>query len=401
MQSLYQYLKQVSIAMKTKDGIKMSDSFSLRHSHTKNSNLLNVDSEEVLQTIDHHLGEITLLHLKCVTAVSRKDYNEAYSYQSPLVQQWIKLFQAIKDENWLLPVMITVCLDLRCLALKVGTVTSGDSSTVTKPREALEKAAEALMNCFRICTADNRAGERETKKWGMMSFVNQLFKVYFKLNKLNLMKPLIRAIDSSPFKEKFSKAQQITYKYFVGRKATFDSEYALANEYLTYAFEKCHKSMRKNKRLILIYLVPVKLLLGYMPTKAVLEKYDLTSLWEVAEAVKCGRLNNLNRAMEKHQSFFIKSGIYLILEKLKLIAYRNLFKRAYLQVKNHVVPMQVLLAAAQIVDNEPVEMDDVHCLVANMIHSGKIKGYISLAHQKLVLSKVDAFPKLSNISHSN
>lgn len=63
--------------------------------------------------------------------------------------------------------------------------------------------------------------------------------------------------------------------------------------------------------------------------------------------------------------------------------------------------MQVLLAAAQIVDNEPVEMDDVHCLVANMIHSGKIKGYISLAHQKLVLSKVDAFPKLSNISHSN
>lgn len=65
-----------------------------------------------------------------------------------------------------------------------------------------------------------------------------------------------------------------------------------------------------------------------MPTKAVLEKYDLTSLWEVAEAVKCGRLNNLNSAMEKHQSFFIKSGIYLILEKLKLIAYRNLFKRA-------------------------------------------------------------------------
>lgn len=107
---------------------------------------------------------IISLFSRCVTAVSRKDYNEAYSYQSPLVQQWIKLFQAIKDENWLLPVMITVCLDLRCLALKVGTVTSGETSTVTKPREALEKAAEALMNCFRICTADKYVAKPVSKK---------------------------------------------------------------------------------------------------------------------------------------------------------------------------------------------------------------------------------------------
>ena len=58
-----------------------------------------------------------------------------------------------------------------------------------------------------------------------------LFKVYFRINKLNLCKPLIRAIESSNFKESFSLAQKITYKYFAGRKAMFDSDYRNADEY--------------------------------------------------------------------------------------------------------------------------------------------------------------------------
>jgi hypothetical protein len=36
----------------------------------------------------------------------------------------------------------------------------------------------------------------------------------------------------------------------------FDSDYKVADEYLTYAFENCHKFSKRNKRLILIYLVP-------------------------------------------------------------------------------------------------------------------------------------------------
>lgn len=58
-----------------------------------------------------------------------------------------------------------------------------------------------------------------------MNLVNQLFKVYFRINKLHLMKPLIRAIDSSPLKERFSLSQQITFRYFVGIKYMFDSDY--------------------------------------------------------------------------------------------------------------------------------------------------------------------------------
>ncbi len=52
----------------------------------------------------------------------------------------------------------------------------------------------------------------------------------------------------------------------------FDDNFKAAEEYLTYAFEHCHKSSTANKRSILTYLIPVKMLLGHMPSRAILEK---------------------------------------------------------------------------------------------------------------------------------
>ena len=43
---------------------------------------------------------------------------------------------------------------------------------------------------------------------------------------------------------------------------------------------------------------------------------------EVVAAVKEGNLLRLNEALEANEKFFIKCGIYLILEKLKIITYR-------------------------------------------------------------------------------
>lgn len=42
---------------------------------------------------------------------------------------------------------------------------------------------------------------------------------------------------------------------------------------------------------------------------------------------RCGNLLKLTEALQTNELFFIKSGVYLILEKLKIITYRNLFKK--------------------------------------------------------------------------
>lgn len=261
----------------------------------------------------------------------------------------------------------------------------------------LEKAAENLLSCFRVCCADNRTSEEDTKRHGMLYLANQLLKVYFRINKLHLCKPLIRAIDSSSLWYQFPLAQQITYRYFVGRKAMFDSEYQAANEYLSFAFENCHKKSHKNKRLILTYLVPVKMLLGYMPTKQLLEKYNLLQFWDLVSVVKNGDLRGIDSVMEKHEKFFISAGIYLIVEKLKITAYRNLFRKVFLVENTHQIDIASFQAALQVMGEKDVDTDETQCIVANLIYQGKIKGYISYQHKKVVVSKQTAFPPLSSM----
>ncbi|XP_054283016.1 PCI domain-containing protein 2 [Macrosteles quadrilineatus] len=391
--SLTSYFHMINNSWRNKNGERLSECLSCRHGHALNSRLY-VDNPEAdcADFLDSPVDDIVGAHLRCIKELSRRSYKTAFDYQLMVTSGVTKVLQSLADENWLLPVVKTAFLDLRLIALKLLNVPGVGT-------KALETAAETLMSCFRICAADNRASERDSKRMGMMSLINQLFKIYFRINKLHLMKPLSRAIEQSPYKDRFPLGQRITYKYFIGRKAMFYSDYATANEYLTFAFVHCHKQSKKNKRLILLNLVPVKMLLGYMPTKAVLEKYDLLQLWEVVLAVKKGCISELSNVMQQHQAFFIKSGIYLIIEKLKIITYRNLFKKVwFLSDKTHQLPIHSLLVALQMMEGEGVELEEAHCILANLIHEGKVKGYISLQHQKLVLSKTDPFPRLSTVS---
>lgn len=387
------YLQIVDRTWRSANGNLLSGYLSIRHEHAKQRNF-HIDSPEniVGKFLQGPIEELVIFHLKCLYGISLGDFLAAYQSQSCLVQTFIKLLQAQKDENWCLPVMYTVCSDLRLIAQQAEKQRSG---VAEKPGEYLEKAAECLLACFRICAADNRTDDRDTKRKGMMGLVNQLFKVYFRINKLHLCKPLIRAIESSPFKDSFSLSQQITYRYFVGRKAMFDSDYKAADKYLSYAFENCHKMSRKNKRLILIYLVPVKMLLGYIPSRNVLERYDVLEFSGLVDAVCQGNLKIFDEIMEYHESFFIDSGIYLIVDKLKIIAYRNLFKKVYLILNKHQIPVESLQTALEFL-NQDVDLDETECIVANLINEGKIKGYISHQHRKVVVSKQNPFPSLTS-----
>eukprot|EP00795_Rhopilema_esculentum_P016375 gene16375-7777_t len=132
-----------------------------------------------------------------------------------------------------------------------------------------------------------------------------------------------------------------------------------------------------------------------MPSKKLLHKYKLDQFTDVAKAVCVGNLLLLNQALEKYQTFFIRSGIYLILEKLKIITYRNLFKKTCLLMNTHQLPIEAFKVALHYMGATDVDTDEVHCILANLIHMGYLKGYISYQHQKLVVSKKDAFPSLA------
>uniref|UniRef100_A0A674I1Y6 PCI domain-containing protein 2 n=1 Tax=Terrapene triunguis TaxID=2587831 RepID=A0A674I1Y6_9SAUR len=381
--TINQYLQQVLEAIDSRDGLFCAELVSFKHPHVANPRLqLPSPEDKCQQVLEPPYDEMFAAHLRCTYAVGNHDFIEAYKCQTVIVQY-----------------------PLPSVQLELADVTPGGNSAdqqlvkkgKSKVGDMLEKAAELLMSCFRVCASDTRAGIDDSKKWGMLFLVNQLFKIYFKINKLHLCKPLIRAIDSSNLKDEYSMAQRVTFKYYVGRKAMFDSDFKQAEEYLSFAFEHCHRSSQKNKRMILIYLLPVKMLLGHMPTIQLLKKYELMQFAEVTKAVSEGNLLLLNDALTKHETFFIRCGIFLILEKLKIITYRNLFKKVYLLLKTHQLSLDAFLVALKFMQVEDVDIDEVQCILANLIYMGHIKGYISHQHQKLVVSKQNPFPPLSTV----
>jgi hypothetical protein len=96
--------------------------------------------------------------------------------------------------------------------------------------------------------------EDGSKKTGVLAIVNELFAIYFRLNTLRLCKNLVRPVESRKLHEQATMGQMVTYRFFTGRLALFEDQFALAEESLEYAFNNCHKNALKNKKLILHYV---------------------------------------------------------------------------------------------------------------------------------------------------
>ena len=63
---------------------------------------------------------IVLYSHRAIWAVSNHDFIEAFGCQAAAVSAFTKALQAMKDENWALPIMFVLCIDLRLFALSVS-----------------------------------------------------------------------------------------------------------------------------------------------------------------------------------------------------------------------------------------------------------------------------------------
>lgn len=179
------YLNAIQRTWSSQDGILVAQFLSLRDKHANNTNLQIEYPDNIVDRIcDSPIDELVSSHLKVLYYLARermlythlfiylshpqlfvnalfyqclaRNYLEAYKQQTTCAQSVIKMLQLLKEENWCLPIMYTVCLDLRLLAQKCE---EAGGNNLNKPGEILEKAAECLLGCFRVCAADNRLVE--------------------------------------------------------------------------------------------------------------------------------------------------------------------------------------------------------------------------------------------------
>ncbi|KAL0477397.1 PCI domain RNA export protein [Acrasis kona] len=308
----------------------------------------------------------------------------------------------VKGAVWTIPVIKIYSKYVRLFAESANKVQGARSTNVDDDEQSsstegpLGIAARQFMEVFRKVIPE-KSELKESRKWVLLDIINNLLRIYFKLNTLRMCKNVIQPVESStqlpPF-EGFSTAEKVTYKYYAGRFAMYESDFVKARERLQYAFTHCHPGAENNKRMTLRYLICVNLVIGCTPKQSLLTRYGMDEFSDLVKGYRVGNLKLFQESLDKHQMLFIRKGIYLILDKAKIVVFRNLFKNiAALHKDPSRLPLKNLKICLDHLGYD-MDVDEVECMMSVLIYKGYIKGYLSHAKQTAVLGKKNAFPAL-------
>ena len=338
------------------------------------------------------LSGAVISHLLCINSLLGKDIEGAFKNQLDCydyVYSYLNLCSSDNDTTWIIPVFTKVADDMRRLA-QIDDANKGTSQSITRCISKYQTTFTSLQYAP-LNTIDNRS----SKKLVFIYIANLQLKIYFKLHNLQNALKIVPLCDNvlRDAIELFPLSDVTTYKYYNGRLKMFSDELEDAADCLTWALDNTPMNCIKNRQLILTSLIPVNMVFhGIFPTEVVGKKYGLQCLVDIANAVKVGNIKVFEDLMELYQESFLKLGIYLVLERLKTVAYRCLYKRVYKIIGDSRVHLSIFEHVMKSLGEE-VDLDEIECIISNLIWNNKVKGYLHHKRRTLVLDKKgDPFP---------
>ncbi|XP_024399951.1 enhanced ethylene response protein 5 [Physcomitrium patens] len=337
------------------------------------------------------LGEMLGQHMRCMQYFVNRRFVDSYNALEKSANAFLQEFRNW-ESAWAMKALHTVAYELRTIA----EMADKEMASNGKIPDKLKGAGSFLMKVFGALAG------KGPKRVGALYVTCQLFKIYFKLGTVHLCRSVIRSIETARVFdfEEFPIRDRVTYMYYTGRLEVFNDQFVLADQKLMYALVHCDPLKKNNIRMVLKYLIPVKLSLGVMPSKLLLERYGLLEYKEVIQALRTGDIRLLRQALQTNEDQFLRSGVYLVLEKLELQCYRRLMRKIHIIQKQkdpgraHQVKMDCVLKALKWLNIE-MDIDEVECIMAILIYRNYIKGYFSHKSKVVVLSKQDPFPALT------
>lgn len=341
------------------------------------------------------LPELLEKRFAAAAALNASNWVDAYDHLSSALSTFTQILE--NESAWCIPAFLVVCTDVRLLAEQADEQLRAAKQKVGK----LEEAERILKRGFTTTNNDRRDISDGSRRIGTLGVINQLLKVYFRLNNLRLCANLTRAVNAPNFPsfEIYPRKDRITYRYYSGRLHLYEDRYREAVDDLSYAIEKCPANAIRNRRQIMLYLIPAKILTGCLPTSKILNTYRMVWYAKISAAIRTGNLQEFEECMEVHEELFIRKGLFLAVEKMRPLVYRSLVRAVskihgemYPKSSNKVPLNEVIRGFA--VCEQSMVMDEVECIVANLIYHGYIKGYLSHKIGYLVLSKKNPFPRV-------
>ncbi|KAK6944834.1 Proteasome component (PCI) domain [Dillenia turbinata] len=393
-----EYLNNFSNAVSSQDGSSLKLLFSLSYNSSfllSLSDALNLfqDSNRLIKQSDHYsqFSEIIVPLFRALQSYRLNNLVDTYLAFEKSANAFIQEFRNW-ESAWALEALYVIAYEIRVLAERADR----ELASSGKAPEKLKAAGSFLMKVFGVLAG------KGPKRVGALYVTCQLFKIYFKLGTVHLCRSVIRSIETARIFdfEEFPARDKVTYMYYTGRLEVYNENFPAADHKLSYALIHCNPQNEANIRMILKYLIPVKLSIGILPRSWLLERHNLTEYSGIVEALKRGDLRLLRNALQEHEHGFLRSGVYLVLEKLELQVYQRLVKKIYIIQKQkdpnkaHQIKLEVILKALKWLDVD-MDVDEVECIMAILIYRNLMKGYFAHKSKVVVLSKQDPFPKLN------
>ncbi|CEP13448.1 hypothetical protein [Parasitella parasitica] len=352
--------------------------------------------ESTLEDTSYALAESMINYMELVRYLTSTDIDFVFEKFAMFYKSFTPVFNRA-DTFFMMPVIKTLSTLLVQLAFRVDKM-----GLVGKACKA-NTAARLVAKVFNIMLAD-RTPIETSKQQGILHITNLVFKVYFKLNTVKMCQTFISNIKQSDLDlGLFPIGQQVTYRYYNGRYALYQGRLQHAQNHLMFAFEKCHAQQWHNKRLILHYLIPIRIILGHLPTIQLLEKYQLTAPYiDLMKALRSGNIHGYLMHLETHFQYFYSHFTYLLLRERGLVLlWRCLLYKLFMYKKSEQPNASQTLSFEECIkafvfssQDESFDFDDIESI---MVSLGYIRGYIQHQRQYIVLSKTKPFPPISSL----
>ena len=349
-------------------------------------------------------------HAVCVACVMRGEFAAAYDALAGSFDAFLT-FYAEQSDGWLNPALRVMITDLRLIAIAADKLIPSESPN---QNQRTKKTVNFLERSFRAVMSKGPITPT-SKKFGALHVVNSLFKLHFKLNTVRMCNTFVRSVNSPLFPplDSFPLADRAAYNFYLGKLALMEDKLEDADAALCKAMRICRPDMRKNRNLVMQYLVPVKMCRGFMPSASELRENNLNRMYDgIVAAVKRGDLELFHKSLAANEAYFIQMGLFLLMQKLESYALRSLVRNSYLSAGDNKVNLGRLIRAPSFVSairasasggaclHDGSDESDVYavleCILANLIYSGLVKGYVAHERRYLVLSSKDAFPSPAN-----
>ncbi|XP_023757113.1 enhanced ethylene response protein 5 [Lactuca sativa] len=393
-----EYLNRFADVVSYQDGTSLKQLLSLSSespSFLALADALNLfqDANRLIRQADKYsqYAEIVSPLFRAMQSYRVSHFAESYQAFEKSANAFIQEFRNW-ESAWALEALYVVVYEIRILAERADRELASNGKTPEK----LKAAGSFLMKVFGVLAG------KGPKRVGALYVTCQLFKVYFKLGTVHLCRSVIRSIETARIFdfEEFPVRDKVTYMYYTGRLEVLNENFPAADHKLSYALSHCDPQSEANIRMILKYLIPVKLSIGILPKRTLLQKYNLIEYSDIVVAMRRGDLRLLRHALEEHEDRFLRSGVYLVLEKLELQVYQRLVKKIYFIQKEkdpskaHQIKLEVIVKALKWLEME-MDLDEVECIMSILIYKNLVKGYFAHKSKVAVLSKQDPFPKLN------